>query len=45
MGIDDDFADTVMHVSGNITKEETKEQVRPYVTIQYFTPHGKADET
>jgi hypothetical protein len=45
MGIDDDFADTVMHVSGNITKEEVKEQVRPYVAIQYFTPHGKADVT
>jgi hypothetical protein len=44
MGIDDDFADTVMHVSGNITKEEVKEQVRPYVTIQYFTPHGRAEE-
>jgi len=43
MGIDDDFADTVMHVSGNITKDEVKEQVRPYVTIQYFTPHGRAD--
>ena len=45
MGIDDDFADTVMHVSGNITKEEVKEQVRPYVTIQYYTPQGKVDES
>lgn len=45
MGIDDDFADTVMHASGNITKEEVREHVRPYVTIQYFTPHGKVDET
>ena len=45
MGIDDDFADTVMHVSGNITKEEVKERVRPYITVQYFTPQGKADET
>ena len=44
MGIDDDFADTLMHVSGNITKEEVKEQVRPYVTIQYFTPHGRTEE-
>ncbi len=43
MGIDADFADTVMHVSGNITKEGVKEQVRPNVTIQYFTPHGRVD--
>lgn len=45
MGIDDDFADTLMHVSGNITKEEVKEQVRPFVSVQYFTPHGRVDET
>jgi hypothetical protein len=45
MGIDDDFADTVMHVSGNITKEEVKAQMRPYVTIQYFSPHGRAEES
>jgi len=44
MGIDDDFADTIMHVSGNITKEEVKEQVRPYIQIEYFTPHGRVEE-
>lgn len=43
MGIEDDFADTVMHVSGNIYKDEIKEQVKPYVTVQYFTPHGRVD--
>jgi hypothetical protein len=45
MGIDDDFADTVMHVSGNITKEEVKDQLCPYLTIRYFTPHGKVDQS
>jgi hypothetical protein len=43
MGIDDDFADTLMHVSGNITKEEVKRQIRPYVSVQYLTPHGRVD--
>jgi hypothetical protein len=43
MGIDDDFADTLMHVSGNITKEEVKGQIRPYVSVQYLTPHGRVD--
>jgi len=33
-----------MHVSGNITKEEVKEQVRPYIQIEYFTPHGRVEE-
>jgi hypothetical protein len=44
MGIDDDFADTLMHVSGNITKEEVKEQIRPYPTVRYFTPGGRVEE-
>lgn len=44
MGIDDDFADTLMHVSGNITKEEVKEQIQPHITVKYFTPHGRVDE-
>lgn len=45
MGIEADFADTLMHVSGNITKEEVKAEVRPYLTIQYFVPHGRVEET
>jgi hypothetical protein len=44
MGIDDDFADTLMHVSGNITRDEVKEQIRPYLTVQVFTPQGRVDE-
>jgi len=45
MSVEDDLLDTLMHVSGNISKEEVKEQVRPYVPVQYLTPHGKVDET
>ncbi len=45
MGIDADFADTLMHVSGNIMKEEVKAKIRPYLTIQYFVPHGRVEET
>lgn len=44
MGIDDDFADTIMHVSGHIMQEEIKQQIAPYVTVTYFTPHGMVDE-
>jgi hypothetical protein len=44
MGIDDELADTLMHVSGNITKEEVKQQVRPYVSVQYMTPQGRVEE-
>ena len=45
MGIDDDFGDTVMHVSGNIAKEEVKKQIESHVSVQYFTPHGRVDES
>ncbi len=38
MGIDSDFGDTLMHVSGNIFKDEVGEQIKPYIKIQYITP-------
>jgi hypothetical protein len=43
MGIEDDFSDTLMHLSGNITKEEVKEQIKDYLEVQYFTPQGRSD--
>ncbi len=38
MGIDPDFNDTLMHVSGHILKEHVTEQVRPYKAIRYLIP-------
>ena len=43
MGIDDDFSDTIMHVSGNILKEEVKAEVRAYREVRYIRPGKKAD--
>jgi hypothetical protein len=43
MGKDPDFNDTLMHVSGNILKEQVGEQVRPYKKIVYIVP-GKRSE-
>jgi hypothetical protein len=43
MGIDEDFRDTLMHVSGNMVKEEVKAQVKPYLTVQYLTPQGRVE--
>lgn len=42
MGIDDDFNDTIMHVSGNILKEEIKEDVAAYQTTRYIRPGKRA---
>ncbi len=41
MGIDPDFNDTLMHVSGNILKEEVGKALGPNKRVGYFTPDGK----
>jgi hypothetical protein len=44
MGIDIDFNDTLMHVSGNIMKDSVGEQVKPYKQIQYLSPGFRSEE-
>lgn len=44
MGIDSDFGDTLMHVSGNILRDVVDEQVRPYRHIQYIAPGTRSDD-
>jgi len=43
MGIDVDFSDTLMHVSGNVLRDNVAEQVRPYRRIKYIAP-GKQSQ-
>jgi len=38
MGKDPDFNDTLMHVSGNIVKEQVKEQIRDHKRTVYIVP-------
>jgi len=38
MGVDSDFGDTLMHVSGNILKDNVGEQVKPFKHVQYIAP-------
>jgi hypothetical protein len=38
MGIDIDFSDTLMHVSGNIMRDEIADQVRPFKQVNYIAP-------
>ncbi len=44
MGIDIDFSDTLMHVSGNIMKDAISDQVKPYKPVQYLTPGFRVEE-
>ena len=44
MGIDIDFGDTLLHISGNIMKDNVADQVRPYRHIQYIAPGTRSEE-
>jgi thymidylate synthase len=43
MGKDIDFGDTLLHVSGNIMKDNVAEQVKPFKHIQYIEPGTRAE--
>ncbi len=40
MGIDPDYGDTLMHVSGNLTVDAISAATKPYRTVMYFKPTG-----
>ena len=44
MGIDSDYGDTLMHVSGNILRDVVAEQVRPFKHIQFIAPGIRSDD-
>lgn len=44
MGIDSDYDDTLMHVSGNILRDEVAEQIRPFRQVQYIAPGKRSDD-
>lgn len=43
MGIDSDYGDTLMHISGNIIKDDVGEQVKPFKQIQYIAPGSRSE--
>ncbi len=40
MGIDPDYNDTLLHVSGNASRDAFSEAVKPYREVLYFQPSG-----
>jgi len=38
MGVDTDYSDTLMHVSGNLLKDNVGAQVKPFKRARYITP-------
>ncbi|MEW5959541.1 MAG: DUF166 family protein [Chloroflexota bacterium] len=43
MGIDVDYGDTLMHISGNILKDNVGEQIRSFKRVQYIRPGIQSD--
>lgn len=43
MGIDSDYDDTLMHISGNLLKDNVGPQVKSYRNVQYIIPGIKSD--
>jgi hypothetical protein len=43
MGIDPDFGDTLMHISGNVLKDNVEAQVRPYKRTTFIAPGTLSD--
>lgn len=44
MGIDADFGDTLLHVSGNVLKDAVGAQVKPYKRTQYIAPGTRSED-
>lgn len=44
MGIDNDYSDTLLHVSGNLARDAFAEAVKPYRETHYFKPEGFVEE-
>ncbi|NIS78637.1 MAG: hypothetical protein GTO14_00025 [Anaerolineales bacterium] len=43
MGKDSDYGDTLMHISGNLLKDNVGEQVKPFKQVQYLRPAGHSE--
>lgn len=43
MGIDPDYEDTLMHVSGNLLKDNVAAQVKPFKRVQYIAPGTRSE--
>ncbi len=43
MGVDTDFGDTLMHISGNLLKNNVRAQVKPFKRVRYMTTEERSD--
>ena len=44
MGIDPDYSDTLLHISGNTFRDAFAEAIKPYKEVLYFRPEGYVEK-
>lgn len=44
MGIDADYGDTLMHISGNLLRDEVAQGVKAYKRVSYIAPGTRSDQ-
>jgi hypothetical protein len=44
MNKDDDYNDTLMHVSGNLLKDSVRDSLKAQKAINYIRPHGRTED-
>jgi hypothetical protein len=43
MGVDTDYGDTLMHISGNYLKNNVRVQVKPFKRVRYVTTEARSE--
>ena len=43
MGVDTDYGDTLMHISGNLLKNNVRAQVKPFKQVRYVTTEARSE--
>jgi len=43
MGVDSDYDDTLMHISGNLLRENVAAQVKPFTRVRYIQPGVRSE--
>jgi hypothetical protein len=44
MNKDDDYLDTLMHVSGNLLKDNVRDSLKTHLAVSYIRPQGRAED-
>jgi hypothetical protein len=44
MNKDEDYRDTLMHVSGNLLKDRVRDSLKTHLAVNYIRPQGRHED-